>query len=329
MNIRADYRIEVFVLGLIGLGSTVIAVVLLAVGALTPALLGSPALLVGVAGSLLARFSAKRVGGFKAAKGDELFLVGTLLCAWSLVGGSVFFLLLCGMGINYWAKNTGWGWPLGTLLVIVAIALAVRWRSSIASFLDNLFGRRKGTSISWAKGAPYARAPGSLTVFEAFVALILLGSGPFGWLVLLLWHDSKVQAEAQFLEAARIEAAHAATNWDYTYSDRVEAERREYERHWQEERVRRMEEELERERTKHREREGRSGSGDEVLDAYLELGLSPSASFEDVRKAHQRLVLQFHPDRTVQLSGSEREYCTVRFKRIQNAFEALRLHFGR
>jgi molecular chaperone DnaJ len=52
-------------------------------------------------------------------------------------------------------------------------------------------------------------------------------------------------------------------------------------------------------------------------DYYEVLGVGRSASEDEVRKAHRRLVLQYHPDRNTEPGASER------FKEIQEAYEIL------
>lgn len=52
-------------------------------------------------------------------------------------------------------------------------------------------------------------------------------------------------------------------------------------------------------------------------DYYAVLGVSRNASEDEIRKAHRRLVLQYHPDRNTEAGASER------FKEIQEAYEVL------
>ena len=52
-------------------------------------------------------------------------------------------------------------------------------------------------------------------------------------------------------------------------------------------------------------------------DYYEVLGVSRGASEEEIRRAHRRLVLQYHPDRNTEAGASER------FKEIQEAYEVL------
>jgi molecular chaperone DnaJ len=52
-------------------------------------------------------------------------------------------------------------------------------------------------------------------------------------------------------------------------------------------------------------------------DYYEVLGVARGASEDDIRKAHRRLVLQYHPDRNTEPGAAER------FKEIQEAYEVL------
>lgn len=51
---------------------------------------------------------------------------------------------------------------------------------------------------------------------------------------------------------------------------------------------------------------------------YRELGLDPSASVDDVRRAHKKLVIKYHPDKTNGDAAAE-----LRFRRITRAYKVL------
>ena len=64
--------------------------------------------------------------------------------------------------------------------------------------------------------------------------------------------------------------------------------------------------------------------------AYETLGLTESASDEDVKKAYRKLTLEFHPDTIAGkgLSGEFTEFATKRFREIQEAYEEIRKERG-
>lgn len=53
---------------------------------------------------------------------------------------------------------------------------------------------------------------------------------------------------------------------------------------------------------------------------YAALGVPIDASQEDIKKAHKRMALKYHPDKAKE---EEREECAAKFKAAQEAFEAL------
>jgi curved DNA-binding protein CbpA len=56
----------------------------------------------------------------------------------------------------------------------------------------------------------------------------------------------------------------------------------------------------------------------ETKDRYKVLGLSRDASQDDIRKAHRKLVMKYHPD-----SNPENPRAEERFKEVQQAYEVL------
>ena len=56
-------------------------------------------------------------------------------------------------------------------------------------------------------------------------------------------------------------------------------------------------------------------------DHYSALGLLPGADWEELRRAHQRLVLDCHPDRQ---PAPLREVAQAAFIRVQQAWDVLR-----
>ncbi|MCI1207955.1 MAG: J domain-containing protein [Treponema sp.] len=63
---------------------------------------------------------------------------------------------------------------------------------------------------------------------------------------------------------------------------------------------------------------GYKTSDSKMRDAYLVLGLSPSASLEKVKTAHRRLVTRYHPDHGEKIKGG-----TASFLQIQAAYELI------
>lgn len=67
-------------------------------------------------------------------------------------------------------------------------------------------------------------------------------------------------------------------------------------------------------------------SSSRLDEAYHSLGLEPGASFDEVRKAHRKLVREYHPDTVVSKGLPEdfMEYAKQRFQDIQDAYERIR-----
>lgn len=62
----------------------------------------------------------------------------------------------------------------------------------------------------------------------------------------------------------------------------------------------------------------------EDRDHYQVLGVDPSASAEEIRAAHRRLVRVLHPDRHAQASAGERALADRRMREINDAWNTLR-----
>jgi len=58
-------------------------------------------------------------------------------------------------------------------------------------------------------------------------------------------------------------------------------------------------------------------------EAFVILGLTPSATKEDVIKAYRRLAQSHHPDRFVNLGPKAQETAKIMFQRIREAYEVL------
>ena len=58
---------------------------------------------------------------------------------------------------------------------------------------------------------------------------------------------------------------------------------------------------------------------DSLEDAYKVIGVSPSASDEELRKAYRRLALEHHPDRVAALGDDVRKAAEKKFQEINAA----------
>ena len=63
----------------------------------------------------------------------------------------------------------------------------------------------------------------------------------------------------------------------------------------------------------------KSGSRGNLNDAYKVLGVSPSATDEEVKKAYRRLALQNHPDKVAALGDDVRKAAELKFQEINAA----------
>jgi DnaJ-domain-containing protein 1 len=70
----------------------------------------------------------------------------------------------------------------------------------------------------------------------------------------------------------------------------------------------------------------------EVLDEddpYTVLGVPPSATWEEIMKAHRRLAKMFHPDRLTDMSKEEQARGEVRIRDLNIAYMELRRRRGK
>lgn len=63
--------------------------------------------------------------------------------------------------------------------------------------------------------------------------------------------------------------------------------------------------------------------GDTLEDAYKVLGVSPSATDDEVRKAYRKLALEHHPDRVAKLGDDVRKAAEKKFQEINAAKERI------
>lgn len=67
----------------------------------------------------------------------------------------------------------------------------------------------------------------------------------------------------------------------------------------------------------------RPDSGTELSNAYKVLGLSPSATDDEVKKAYRQLALKHHPDKVASLGSDVRKAAERKFQEINNAKEII------
>ena len=65
----------------------------------------------------------------------------------------------------------------------------------------------------------------------------------------------------------------------------------------------------------------RPDSGTELANAYKVLGISPSATDDEVKKAYRQLALKHHPDKVASLGDDVRKAAERKFQEINNAKE--------
>jgi DnaJ-class molecular chaperone len=75
-------------------------------------------------------------------------------------------------------------------------------------------------------------------------------------------------------------------------------------------------------------RYGTSSKTLEIAKAYNTLGVSENATWEEVKKAHKKLLIKNHPDRH---AGNEKEMkmATVKTQMINEAFEKIKDYVGK
>jgi len=73
------------------------------------------------------------------------------------------------------------------------------------------------------------------------------------------------------------------------------------------------------------DRQGRTEAGSEnPEDPHDVLGVSRGASQEEIKTAYRELVSKYHPDKVVHLGDEFQKLAEIRFKEIQQAYQALK-----
>ncbi len=61
---------------------------------------------------------------------------------------------------------------------------------------------------------------------------------------------------------------------------------------------------------------------------YNIFGLPHTATFEEIKAAYRRLVLEYHPDRNIDLPPAQQKALAAKFRQVQDAFEQIRAERG-
>jgi len=66
----------------------------------------------------------------------------------------------------------------------------------------------------------------------------------------------------------------------------------------------------------------------EADSAYTVLEISPSATDDEVRSAYRRMAMKYHPDRVATLGPEVQKAAEEKFKKIQEAYAAIKKQRG-
>ena len=58
-----------------------------------------------------------------------------------------------------------------------------------------------------------------------------------------------------------------------------------------------------------------------MTDPYRVLGVAPTASEDEIKKAYRKLSRMYHPDSNMNKSESEKKMAEEKFKEVQQAYE--------
>jgi DnaJ like chaperone protein len=73
---------------------------------------------------------------------------------------------------------------------------------------------------------------------------------------------------------------------------------------------------------------GSTGRAVNMSKAYEILGIERSSTEEDIKKAYRQMALKFHPDRVTHLGEDVRKAAEEKFKKVQEAYEAVKKEKG-
>lgn len=66
----------------------------------------------------------------------------------------------------------------------------------------------------------------------------------------------------------------------------------------------------------------------DVDSDYVVLGIEPSATDEEVKKAYRKMVIKFHPDKVAQMGEEYQKGAKEKFQTIQDSYEAIKKRRG-
>ena len=61
---------------------------------------------------------------------------------------------------------------------------------------------------------------------------------------------------------------------------------------------------------------------------YKVLGVDPTASDEEVKKAYRKMAIKFHPDKVAQMGEEYQKGAKEKFQKIQDSYEAIKKRRG-